>query len=207
MVSLLALVVILAVVTHIVNTIGAQQINNLLWSLYNFLPISPCRADVASQRGLQREVVASRTQLRATSSQDEFAKWAKLRRTLDKKVADLEQLTASISSARQQFDSKTRILRWILTSGLRILIQFWYTREAVFWIPGGWVPGYVEWGLSFPKAPIGSVSIQVWSFAVGQVVTLLSGLVAYVFALFAARFMAPRLVPVLEEEEEEVKSI
>lgn len=114
---------------------------------------------------------------------------------------------ASISSARQQFDSKTRILRWILTSGLRILIQFWYTREAVFWIPGGWVPGYVEWGLSFPKAPIGSVSIQVWSFAVGQVVTLLSGLVAYVFALFAARFMAPRLVSVLEEEEEEVKSI
>lgn len=114
MVSPLVLVVILTVVTHIVNTIGAQQINNLvrcpflssllvytakltgslqLWSLYNFLPISPSRADVASQRGLQREVVASRAQLRATSSQDEFAKWAKLRRTLDKKVADLEKLS------------------------------------------------------------------------------------------------------------------
>lgn len=112
MVSLLVLVVVLTVVTHIVNTVGAQQINNLvrcvpsllvcivkltgalqLWSLYNFLPISPSRADVASQKALQREVVASRAQLRATSSQDEFARWAKLRRTLDKKVADLEKLS------------------------------------------------------------------------------------------------------------------
>lgn len=82
-------------------------------------------------------------------------------------------------------------MRWVLTSGLRIFIQFWYTREAVFWVPEGWVPGYIEWGLSFPKAPIGGVSIQVWSFAVGQVVTLLSGVVAYFFAAFAARFMVP----------------
>lgn len=65
----------------------------------------------------------------------------------------------------------------------------------MFWIPEGWVPGYVEWGLSFPKAPIGSVSIQVWSFAVGQMVTLLSGLVAYFFAAFAARFITPKAVP------------
>lgn len=68
-----------------------------LWSLYNILPISPSRADVASQKALQREVVTSRAQLRATSSQDEFAKWAKLRRMLDKKIADLEKLSMAPS--------------------------------------------------------------------------------------------------------------
>lgn len=70
---------------------GALQ----LWSLYNILPISSSRVDVASQKALQREVVASRAQLRATSSQDEFAKWAKLRRMLDKKVVDLEKLSVA----------------------------------------------------------------------------------------------------------------
>lgn len=66
----------------------------------------------------------------------------------------------------------------------------------MFWIPEGWVPGYIEWGLSFPRAPIGSVSIQVWGFAVGQVVTLLSGVAAYLVSGFATRFMAPIPVPV-----------
>lgn len=55
-------------------------------------------------------------------------------------------------------------------------------------MPEGWVPGYVEWGLSFPKAPIGSVSIQVWSFAVGQVVNLVSGMVMHFFAVFSDKY-------------------
>jgi hypothetical protein len=33
----------------------------------------------------------------------------------------------------------------------------------VFPLPNGWFPYYVEWIVSFPRAPLGSVSIQVWS--------------------------------------------
>ena len=32
----------------------------------------------------------------------------------------------------------------------------------------------MEWGLSFPKAPLGSVSINVWSVACGSVISLVS---------------------------------
>ena len=35
----------------------------------------------------------------------------------------------------------------------------------MFWVPRGWVPYYVEWILSFPRAPLGSVSMQVWAAA------------------------------------------
>ena len=35
----------------------------------------------------------------------------------------------------------------------------------MYWIPRGWVPGYVEWLLAFPKAPTGSVSIVTWDLA------------------------------------------
>lgn len=40
----------------------------------------------------------------------------------------------------------------------------------MFWIPQGWVPGYVEWILSFPRAPKGSISMQVWWIACATVV-------------------------------------
>ena len=43
----------------------------------------------------------------------------------------------------------------------------------MFWIPRGWLPGYVEWALAFPRAPRGSVSIQIWGIACGTVVRLI----------------------------------
>jgi hypothetical protein len=62
-----------------------------------------------------------------------------------------------------------------------MFLQFWFSRQPMFWIPQGWVPSAIEWGLSFPRAPMGSVSINVWSFAVGQIVALVlaTGVWAY----------------------------
>jgi tail-anchored protein insertion receptor len=44
----------------------------------------------------------------------------------------------------------------------------------MFWLPQGWVPYYAEWLLSFPRAPLGSVSIQAWVLACGTVILLVS---------------------------------
>lgn len=35
----------------------------------------------------------------------------------------------------------------------------------MFWLPAGLAPAYVEWVIAFPRAPSGSVSIQVWVIA------------------------------------------
>ena len=48
-------------------------------------------AEFAEQRKKQKEYLAVRHELNATSSQDEFARWAKLRRTHDKLLEDLEK--------------------------------------------------------------------------------------------------------------------
>ena len=53
----------------------------------------------------------------------------------------------------------------------------------MFWIPRGWVPGYVEWALSFPRAPKGSVSVQIWSIACATVVQLVSAAIVAGWAL------------------------
>ena len=53
----------------------------------------------------------------------------------------------------------------------------------MFWIPVGWVPWYIEWMLSFPRAPIGSVSIQIWGIACATVVQMVGAAIVAVFVL------------------------
>ena len=44
----------------------------------------------------------------------------------------------------------------------------------MFWLPKGWVPGYVEWMLAFPRAPTGSISILVWEMACAYVIQMVA---------------------------------
>lgn len=191
MFSLPVVVVILTIVINIVSTIGATAINQVLWNFYTrFIP-SPISKTAASHAQLRRSVLELRRELSVTSSQDQFAKWAKVRRTLDKKVLELESLSSKLQSARSGFDTKATTLRWAMTAGLRILLQLWYSRTPIFWIPTGWVPSYVEWLLAFPRAPRGSVSIQVWSFAASQTMCVILA-IAEAVKLWACAWMPVR---------------
>jgi len=42
----------------------------------------------------------------------------------------------------------------------------------MFWLPRGWAPYYAEWLLSFPRAPLGSVSVNMWVLASAAVILL-----------------------------------
>ena len=132
--SILVIVFILQLAIHLVNTVGAQTINDLvithlsstalsnllypglltvttcqLWTLYSKLPSSHSSA-MRSQVELRREVVRLKREMNATSSQDEFAKWAKLRRQHDKALAQYEEKSSAplpavlyISNSRNRF--------------------------------------------------------------------------------------------------------
>ena len=50
-------------------------------------------ATFAQQQALKSEILATKSELLKTSAQDQFAKWAKLRRSVDKGLADLEKLS------------------------------------------------------------------------------------------------------------------
>ena len=45
------------------------------------------------------------------------------------------------------------------------------------------MPYYAEWLLSFPRAPVGSVSIQAWALACGAVILLVSDAIVALVAL------------------------
>lgn len=57
--------------------------------MINYLPVSTSKA-AGEQRKIQAEYLKVRRELNATSSQDEFARWAKLRRQHDKLLDQLD---------------------------------------------------------------------------------------------------------------------
>jgi hypothetical protein len=71
---------------------------NQLWSIYNRFASSKSSVE---QRELKNEFMRVRKELNATSSQDEFAKWAKLRRQHDKLLEQLEK-TSTLFFSRQR---------------------------------------------------------------------------------------------------------
>ncbi|OLN87274.1 Protein GET1 [Colletotrichum chlorophyti] len=174
--SLLVTIFVLEVVSHLVNTIGAAAINNVLWTLLNYLPVSTSKA-AKQHRQLQAEFLKTRKELNATSSQDEFAKWAKLRRTHDKQLEQLEKSKQGQEAARSKFDTYLTGFRWAVTKVPQYGLPFWYSKEPMFWLPYGWFPYYAEWLMSFPKAPMGSVSIVSWQLACTSMVSLVTELI------------------------------
>lgn len=56
----------------------------------------------------------------------------------------------------------------------------------MFWLPSGWFPYPVEWVLSFPRAPLGAVSVNVWGIACASVIGLLKEGVVGVWGLRSA---------------------
>lgn len=139
-----------------------------------------------------------------TSAQDDFAKWARLRRQHDKakekydnegnsttpngttstavaiwKLITLPTSARAQESFRGNFNQITTALRFLGTQGVNFIVNTYYTKEPMFWLPQGWVPYQVEWILSFPRAPVGSISVNVWGIACGAVIGMaIEGIVA-----------------------------
>jgi len=126
---------------------------------------------IQQQRALQKELLDTKAQLLRTSAQDEFAKWAKLRRKVDKGLSDLEKLNSQIASSRTGFSIKFSSALWISTTGTQFVIGWYYRRSAVFWVPKGWF-GPLEYWLAFPFAPAGSVSCGIWQMSCKRVIKM-----------------------------------
>ncbi|KAF2721429.1 protein GET1 [Polychaeton citri CBS 116435] len=180
--SLLFAVFLLNLTIHLINTIGTQTIPELLWLLYTRLP-TPQSAQAKSVLSLRTEVVRLHREMGNTSAQDDFAKWAKLRRAHDKAKAQYESKTQDQQAFKATFDRTVGILRWLGTQGIKFFLQWWFAKQAMFWLPQGLVPHPVEWLLSCPRAPLGSVSINVWNMACTSLIAMLSEAIVAVWTL------------------------
>lgn len=88
--SVLLVTFCLQLLIHALNTLFPQTITELLWLLYTKLP-TPQSSDAQETVRLKKEVVRLHREMSATSAQDDFAKWARLRREHDKAKAKYEE--------------------------------------------------------------------------------------------------------------------
>ncbi|KAJ4144642.1 hypothetical protein LMH87_003517 [Akanthomyces muscarius] len=189
--SLLVVIFLVEVVVHVINLVGATVLNDLIWTAINYLPVPTAKA-AAEQRKTQAEYLKVRRELNATSSQDEFAKWAKIRRQHDKLLDKLENQKKGLEASRAGFDKYLSAVRFLVTRAPQYALPFWYAKEPMLWLPHGWFPYYAEWIISFPRGPMGSVSIASWQLACTTVIVLVSDMLRGVFQLLvSSRTAAP----------------
>ncbi|WVN86188.1 uncharacterized protein L203_101349 [Cryptococcus depauperatus CBS 7841] len=159
MFNLAVLVFLIVLLTQVISWIGHSAVQELAFLVYYRICLS---GTASAQNNIRKQVLEDKAELGKTSSQDEFAKWAKLKRKLDKGLADLEKINTTLSSSRSSFSRNFSFLIWLLTTGAQFFLVWWYRKQPVFWLPEGWVPYPVAWVLSFPNAPIGAVSAGTW---------------------------------------------
>ncbi|KAJ7818658.1 CHD5-like protein-domain-containing protein [Mycena leptocephala] len=194
--SLLFTIFALVFVTELIAWIGKSVLLELVYAVYLRVFHS---ATAAQQRKLKSELLALKAELLRTSAQDQFAKWAKLRRSVDKGLADLEKLNGEISARKSAFSLRFNSAIWILTTGLQFVVGWWYRTAAVFYLPPGWL-GPLGWWLALPFAPAGSVSVGVWQMACKRVLKVGERIVKEISAARVAE--AERAETTKEKEKE-----
>ncbi|WWC71365.1 uncharacterized protein I206_105320 [Kwoniella pini CBS 10737] len=177
--NLALLIFLVVLLTQIVSWVGQTVLQEITFSIYSKIFLSKASKE---QSKLRKQVLKDKAELGSTSSQDEFAKWAKIRRRLDKGLSDLENLNTQITSSKSSFTTKFKTSLWVLTSGSKFILVWWFRKKPVFWLPEGWVPYPIAWLISFPSAPLGSVSSGAWSTVCTRVLVSLEEIVKALIA-------------------------
>jgi len=173
MASPLIQVFVFQVILLLLESLGAQTVNDALYYVFKLISFAPTRTAGKDELRLRDELLQVKSQMKATSAQDDFARWARLRRQHDKLQEECKKYSSEQSSSRAKFDSRVNTIRFVVINGFRVYLQWNFTRVPMFWLPKGWIPWHGEWILAFPYAPLGSVSVQVWQMASGSVLAMI----------------------------------
>ncbi|PWN95523.1 hypothetical protein FA09DRAFT_341166 [Tilletiopsis washingtonensis] len=179
--ALLILLCVLA--TSALSAVGHARITSLLSPLY--LRLFHARAH-AHSRAARAELLRLRLELGGISAQDDFAKWAKMRRRVDKLQVEAEAGNASTQAALSFFALLIRAGMLLATTVFPFVLTTYYGKTPMFFLPPArpnapegttWL-GPIGWVLSLTAAP--AVSAGVWSTVVTRVLGLAIGAVASV---------------------------
>lgn len=158
--------------THRSEQPKARRSKLTSWQFYTIHQYLFHRTTIQRQHQLKKEILTTKQELLQTSAQDQFAKWAKLRRKVDKGLDDLEKLSEfslsqesvgvhdgdrvdkELSALKASYSTKFSTAVWLTTSGAQYILGWWFGKQAVFYLPPGWF-GPAEWWLSLLFAPTG----------------------------------------------------
>ncbi|CCE43704.1 CHD5-like family protein [Candida parapsilosis] len=193
----------LLLLQKLITLIGKSTIQSIVWNFYTSTPLLTQSKSIKEYAAKQHEIRILTHEQRSISAQDEYAKWTKLNRKLDKLKSELQELNESISVDKTKVNSLTNSLIWISTVLPIWIMRVLLRKTSLFYIRVGILPHYIEWWLALPFFKTGTIGLTCWMFAVNYV---LSDLIFMVSFPFQAKVDKPE-TPVKVEEKPKVKEV
>ncbi|KAJ3306983.1 GET complex subunit get1 [Kappamyces sp. JEL0829] len=119
-----------------------------------YLALFPSRTALELKRS-RTELIRIKKELSAISAQDDFAKWARLRRQFDKVAKEHDELATSVKAFKVYVTSLISIGIPVFLWGVQIIMLVIWCAEPVFYVPDTWFGPLTSW-LKFPFAPNGT---------------------------------------------------
>lgn len=191
------------VLQKIITLIGKPTIQSLVWNVYTSSPLLAQSKSIKQYAAKQHEIRTLAHEQRSISAQDEYAKWTKLNRKLDKLKLELQDLNETLSVEKTKVNSLTNSLIWISTVLPIWVMRLLFRKTNLFFIRVGILPYYIEWWLALPFFKVGTIGLTCWMFAVNCVLSDLIFLVSFPFKVKVAK---PEK-PIKEQEKPKVEEV
>ncbi|KAI9090821.1 WRB/Get1 family [Phlyctochytrium arcticum] len=149
--TLLFTIIILAFALQVLDSVGYARIAESIWRIFQRIFK---QGSSKKTNKLKQKILVTQTELKRTSAQDEFAKWAKLRRSLDKMKAEYETISRQDGMSKTFFELKVSWGLRAILYGTQIWIVLMYRSTPVFYLPYEWL-GPISFITSLPGAPAG----------------------------------------------------
>ncbi|KAK6197101.1 coiled-coil membrane protein [Scheffersomyces amazonensis] len=198
--TLLIITFIILVSQEIIGFIGKNQLQEFVWLVYVKVGTQLSLSDSFKLYSTKvSEIQRLNKEKRLISAQDEYAKWTKLNRQVDKLTGEIAQLKDELSKNKSSINSLVNLFITLLTTVPLWFFRVWFRKSALFYLPPHYLPHTLEWILAIPFFPVGTIGLTVWIFAVKQVISSLVFLLTFPFE-------QPTSKPVKVEKVVEVKN-
>ncbi|TIC65629.1 beta and beta-prime subunits of DNA dependent RNA-polymerase [Wallemia mellicola] len=146
-------------------------VQSLVESIYNF---TFNRSHLNNQRQLRKDIMKTKKDLTSTSSQDEFSKWAKLKRRHDKLLKEHEDNKQTNTKAQVLIKPFVKVVMFAIPS----ILQFGVTiangkRTIIHLPPQNWFGSVLGLVFCLPFSPRGTISATIYGMVVKRVLKLL----------------------------------
>ncbi|KAI8906400.1 WRB/Get1 family [Gorgonomyces haynaldii] len=135
---MLSLLVILGltVLYQVCYSLGFDRIGSLIFQWTH---------DSTQVKTLKQEIVQLRQELSGISAQDHFAKWARLRRKLDKLSSEYDVVKRDYVLKRQTWTSGVSYGLWATLWILQLVFVLYWMNTPIFYLPHDWFGPLTSW--------------------------------------------------------------
>ncbi|KAL0973280.1 hypothetical protein UPYG_G00201370 [Umbra pygmaea] len=142
----------------------------LLPSVFSFLS-KVLQKDGEDERKMRAEIQEMKKEHNSVSMMDEFARYARLERKINKMTDQLKTHVKSRSAQTAKMKWVVNIVFYILQAALMISMIWKYYADPVTVIPNKWIAP-LEWMVAFPSGVAGGVGITCWLVVCNKVVSI-----------------------------------